>query len=217
LWVASLGAVAVLALGVTGTLSQFVASINNTNNNASTVGPEAFAFSESNVLAGVPQSPACATASAGQSVNCTTINKYGTSGTTAPPMAPGSSQSTTVQLKNEATGATGLSGNLTLTVSPCTQNVPVGDPNPSNGGTAAGDLCGTLNVAVTCSSPGTASVFTGTLTAFATGSPYSIATSLPPGDFTDCTFTTTLPATATAANLQGLSVSQPLTWTWTQV
>jgi hypothetical protein len=210
-----LGAVAVLALGVTGTFSQFVAAINNTNNNASTVGPEAFAFSEA-LVTGAGVQPVCQQASAGQSLDCTTINKFGSDGTTAPPMAPGSSQSTTVQLKNEATGVTGLSGNLTLEVSPCVPSVPPGDPNSSNGGVAAGDICGALTVAVTCAPPGTASVFSGTLTAFEAGSPYSIATSLAPGGTVDCTFTTTLPSTQTAANLQGLSVNQPLTWTFTQ-
>ena len=220
LWIASLGAVAVLALGVTGTLSQFTASITNTNNNASTAGPEAFGFSEALVVGGSPQTPVCAQASAGQAVNCTTINKYGTAGTTAPAMAPGSSQSTTVQLANTAI-TTGLSGDLALSVQPCTQSVPVGTANPSNGGTLAGDLCGAMTVTVSCSSAPAFTVGPATLTAFAAPTapatnPYSVATAIPPGGVVDCTFTTSLPTTATAANLQGLTVSQPLTWTWTQ-
>jgi hypothetical protein len=81
-------------------------------------------------------------------------------------------------------------------------------------------LCGTLTVNVTCAPPGTADPFpTGTLTAFATAGAapgLSIATSLPPGGSVDCTFVTTMPSNATAVDLQGISVTQPLTWTWTQ-
>jgi hypothetical protein len=217
LWMASLAAIAVLALGITGTLSQFTASITNTNNEVETAGPEAFGFSESLVVNGVRQTPECAVASAGGSVNCDTINKNGQLGAPATPLAPGGVRTTTVQLLNTATGPAGLSGDLTLSVQPCTQTPPVGTANDANNGVLAGDLCGATLITVTCAGAGQ-EFTTGpvSLTAFATGSPYTIATAVPPDGSVDCTFTTTLPATATAVNLQGITTSQPMTWTFTQ-
>jgi hypothetical protein len=215
LWSAGLCAAAILALGVNGTLSQFVASITNSNNNVQSGGPGSFGFSESLVVGGTPQTPACAQAGASQSLNCTTINKNGTDGAAATPIAPGQSRTTTVQLTNTATGTGALAGTLSLTVAPCTQNVPVGTTNPATGA-AAGDLCGAVQVTVSCSSTPAFSVGPVTLTSFAAGSPYAIMTAIPPGDSVDCTFTTTLPASQSAANLQALLTSQPMTWTWTQ-
>lgn len=216
LWMASLAAIAVLALGITGTLSQFTASITNSNNNVETVGPNAFGFSEALVLDGVPQTPECAVARAGQTATCSTINKNGQLGATATPIAPGQSRTTTVRLANIAE-AGGLSGNLTLSVQPCTQSPPVGTANPANGDIAAGDLCAATQVTVTCAGAGQ-EFTTGpvSLTTFATGSPYAIATAVPPTGFVDCTFTTTLPAGATAVNLEAITTSQPMTWTFTQ-
>lgn len=218
LWMASLAAIAVLALGITGTLSQFTASITNTNNEVETAGPEAFGFSESLVVNGTPQSPACAVASAGGSVNCDTINKNGAVGAPATPIAPGGVRATTVRLQNTASGPGALSGALTLAVAACTQTPPAGEPNPANGDIAAGDLCGATLVTLACAGAGQ-EFTTGpvSLTAFAAGSPYTIAATVPPDGFVDCTFTTTLPTTATAVNLEGIITSQPMTWTFTQV
>jgi hypothetical protein len=218
LWTTSLGAIAILALGIAGTLSQFTASITNTNNNVETAGPESFGFSESLIVDGQPQTPACATASAGDSVNCDTINKNGEVGDPATPLAPGQTRNTAVRLLNTAV-PTGLSGDLTLTVESCTQVPAVGTPNPANNDIAAGDLCGAAQVTVSCSTvPATTPFDVGpvSLTALASGSPYTVAAAIPPGGYADCTFTTTLPATATAVDLQGIVTSQPMTWTFTQ-
>jgi len=216
LWMASLAAIAVLALGITGTLSQFTASITNTNNEVETAGPEAFGFSESLVVDGAPQTPECAVASAGDSVNCDTINKNGAVGSPATPIAPGGVRATTVRLANTATGPSGLAGDLSLSVEPCTQDPQVGLANPANNDVAAGDLCAATQVTVACDSNPEFSVGPVSLTAFATGSPYTIAAAVSPDGFVNCTFTTTLPATATAVNLQGITTSQPMTWTFTQ-
>jgi hypothetical protein len=218
LWVASLAAIAVVALGITGTLSQFTASITNTNNEVETAGPDAFGFSESLLIDGQPQTPECAVASAGDSVNCDTINKNGNLGSPATPIAPGGVRSTGVRLQNTATGAAGLSGSLSLSVQPCIQSPPAGTANGANNGVLAGDLCGVTTVTLACTGGG--QEFTEgpvSLTAFATGSPYPIAAAVPPDGFVDCTFTTTLPATASAVNLQGITTDQPMTWTFTQV
>lgn len=218
LWTASLGSIAVLGLGITGTLSQFTASITNTNNNVETAGPESFGFSESLVVDGQPETPACATASAGDSVNCDTINKNGEVGAPATPIAPGQTRNTTVRLLNTAVPA-GLSGDLTLTVQTCTQAPPAGTANPANNGVLAGNLCGAARVTVSCATVPAATPFhvgPVSLTALAAGSPYTIAGAIPPGGYAECTFTTTLPATATAANLQGIETSQPMTWTFSQ-
>lgn len=218
LWIASLGAIAILALGITGTLSQFTASITNTNNNVETAGPESFGFSESLVVDGQPETPACATASAGDSVNCDTINKNGEIGDPATPISPGQTRNTTVRLLNTAV-PTGLAGDLILTVESCTQAPPAGTPNPANGDIPAGDLCGAAQVTVSCATVPAATPFDVgpvSLTALASGSPYTIAGAIPPGGYADCTFTTSLPAGATAVNLQGIETSQPMTWTFTQ-
>jgi hypothetical protein len=217
LWMASLAAIAVLALGITGTLSQFTASISNTQNRVETAGPSAFGFSESLVIDGVVQTPECAIARAGQTATCATINKNGALGAPATPIAPGGTRTTTVRLANIATGAGGLSGDLTLSVQPCTQTPPVGTPNEANNGIPAGDLCGATLVTLACAGAGQ-EFSTGpvSLTAFAAGGPYAIATAVPPDGFVDCTFTTTFPADATAVDLQGISTDQPMTWTFTQ-
>jgi len=221
LWLASLGSIGVLALGITGTLGQFVASITNTQNHVETGGADSFGFSEANVVGGIPDDPACASASAGQAVNCAQINKNGASGATATPMAPGDVRTTTVRLANTATGPGALDGSLTLTPAACSQNPPADPVGPP----IVGDLCGTATVAIACSGAGITpfDLTARTLTNFATGTPtppappYIVAAAVPPGGFVDCTFTTALSATATSPTLQGITTSQPMTWTFTQV
>ena len=225
LWLASLAGIALLVLGITGTLSQFVASIRNPQNQVETGGPESFGFSETLVINGTPQEPVCADASAGQSVDCEfpsgeTINKFGAAGEPATPIAPGQSRTTTVRLENTAI-PTGLPGQLTLLPEACTQT-PAADPT---GPPVVGDLCGTVTVAISCAgSPGSGlapfDLGPVTLTAFATGAPatgYVIASPVAPGAFVDCTFTTSLASTATDVSLQGILTDQPMTWTFTQV
>jgi len=219
LWLASLGAIGVMVLGITGTLSQYVASITNSENHVETGGADTFGFSESNVIGGVPVDPACAEAGAGQALTCSTVNKNGQTGASATPIAPGQSRTTTVRLENTASPG-GLSGTLTLTPEPCTQVLaadPVGPP-------IVGDLCDTVTITITCGGPVPFDLTTRTLTDFyenptgtPAGLPYVIATAAPPGSFTDCTFTTSMPASASDPSLQGITTSQPMTWTFTQV
>jgi hypothetical protein len=215
-WISSLGAIGILALGITGTLSQFSASITNVNNEVETAGPESFGFSESLVIDGQPQEPPCATAGAGDNVNCEDINKNGEDGEPATPIAPGGQRNTTVRLQNTAV-PTGLAGDLTLSVEPCTQVPPVGTPNEANNDIPAGNVCNTVTVEVSCAGSGqNFDVGPLTLTAFAAGSPYLVGEAIPPGGYMDCTFTTTMPAGATAPNLQGITTDQDITWTFTQ-
>jgi hypothetical protein len=220
LWLSGVGAIGVMALGISGTLAQFTASITNTENHVETGGADSFGFSESNVVGGVPEDPACAQASAGASVNCSEINKNGQTGATAAPMAPGDVVNTTVRMENTATGPGALSGTLTLAPAACSQAPPVDPVGPP----VVGDLCGTVTVAVACAGVGVPAfdLTARTLTNFNTGTPtppappYVVGV-LAPGQFVDCTFTTALPATATDPSLQGIITSQPMTWTFTQV
>src|SRR3954454_17579743 len=196
LWFAGLAGIAVLALGITGTLAAFTSSITNSANNVQTVADGDFGFSESNVDGVGAVAPACAEASAGDALTCATVNKNGATGAAATPMAPGDIRTTTVRMANTATAPNGLDGQLTLTPAPCTQAPPVGAGPP-----VVSDLCGVVTVAVACAGPAPVLPFTlaaTTLTAFNTGAvpPYLIAT-LAPGEYTDCTFTTTLPSTVT--------------------
>jgi len=212
LWGASLLAAAVLALGVNGTLSQFVAQITNDQNHVSTT---SFAFSESLVdpETGAPVAPPCQTAGAGESLLCSQINKYGEGGAAATPMAPGDMRSTVVQLKNESQLPAGLAGNLTLDVGTCTN---IEDPASA---TPPGDLCGTLTVTLTCPTLA-APIGPETMTAFTALSPIEIATNVAPQDTVNCTFTVNFPPQAGGTfppALQNVEVSQDLTWTFTSV
>jgi hypothetical protein len=214
LWAASLGAMAILSLGITGTLSQFTASITNPTNQVATAAATAFGFSEAVFVGGVLQ-PVCADASAGDALTCPAVNKYGTDGGAATPIAPDGTRVTTVQLANTGVDPGALSGILTLSAGACTQ-LPAADPV---GPPIVGDLCGAATVAIACTTTGTIGavpVAATTLTAFATATtptPYTVAT-LAPGDTVDCTFTTTQPVAA--PGLQGITATQPMTWTFTQ-
>jgi hypothetical protein len=208
-----------LALGVTGTLSQFVGTITNNNNSATTGGVNTFQFSEARVdtSTGAVDTP-CAVSSAGSAVNCTTVNKYGENGlVSSPALGSNESNTTEVQLQNPASPPAGQTGALTLAVPACAQS-----PLPGAGPPAVGDLCGAtpgLTVAVACSSPTGQTPFdfpAGTLDAFAAGSPYTIAT-LAPGVSVNCTFTITSPNLTAITDLQDITATQPLTWTFTQV
>lgn len=223
LWTTCLGSVGVLTLGVTGTFSQFTAAINNPDNQVTTGGSDVLVLSESLVDANGVAQPACATASAGQSVDCPDINKNGEVGAPAEALLPGQTRTTHVVLRNESVSAAqgGLSGVLSLTVNGCTQEPAVSDPE-------VGDVCGTIQVELECVDADGNPAFgptTSSLADLAAGSPYlingSAAAVLPPvvDDLhgqVDCTFTTTWPEDAQAPNLLGVTTSQPMTWTLTQ-
>jgi hypothetical protein len=207
LWVASMSGAAVLALGVTGTLSAFVAQITNSTNQVETAGPNTFGLSEA-LVTGAGVQPVCQTAGPGENLTCASINKYGTNGAAASgtPMEPGGSQSTTVQLQNTASATPpGRPGTLTLNASPCTQL-------PAANGTTVADVCATITVTVNCTvtdPSGTASDGPVNLTAFNTGGTFSIGT-VNPQATVNCIFTTALPAGATGTTFQGVTVTQPL-------
>lgn len=216
LWTASAVAAAVLALGVNGTLSQFEASITNTNNQVQTAGPNAFGFSESLVQNGQP-TQICASASAGQNVNCPasagafSINKYGNDGGAPQPIAPGAVLHTTVRLTNTVATTTpgGLSGNLALMAGTCTNA-----ENPPSSATP-GDLCSDVTVQIECDSVPAFTLGPISLTDLS-GNTYPIATDIAPQAFVNCTFITRFPSTDTETTLQDVISTQPLTWTWTQ-
>jgi len=205
LWLASLSAIAVLALGVTGTLSQIVASITNSNNSVQTAGPSSFGLSEAlgpNGTGGV-----CATASGGSTATCSTINKFGVNGAAGVPLVSGGgSNTTTVTLANTAsTTPPGVTGTLTVTGGTCS-SAPV--PGSADG---TADLCGIMNVVINCTGASTNPVFSGNLNAFTAASPITITT-LAPAASTDCTFTTSLPAGNETPAQQDVVVSQPITF-----
>jgi len=189
------GAVAslVLALGVSPTVSAFIASIQNSTN---TTGTGYLSMQE------VSGANTCNSTDGGSistnSATCATINKYGG---TAAPLVPGGTQTTTVTVKN--TGNVTANA-FTLTPSACTQS-NLGTPN----GTAT-DLCSQITLNITS---GATTVYNGTLTAFS--APVNLVTVLGSTVAANATvsfsFQVTL-ASGAGNTYQGLQVSQPLTW-----
>src|SRR5262245_32851638 len=218
LWLSSLGAIALLALGITGTLGQFVARITNTNNEVETAGPESFGFEETNVVDGTPDDEPCAVAPAGGVALCSEINKFGQMGGVATPISPGESRTTEVRLRNTAsTDPLGLSGDLTLVPSACSQQPPV----DLSGEPPVGDLCAVITVTINCDSPSGVPFALGpvTLDTFFTGAPadgYVIELALPPGDEVNCTFLTEFPFPNADPSLQGITADQVMQWVFTQ-
>jgi hypothetical protein len=197
---AGLVGAALLTASTTGTLSGFVASIQNSTNTAAT---GTLVMQEQNAGATVT----CLSTDGGSvstnTATCSTINKFGGSTT----MVPGGSTATTVTIKNAGTASAS-----TFTLAPtgvCTQ---------SNNGTTNGSsttLCSTMTIAVS----GGTTVASQTLDAFyaayktgGTSGPISLGT-VAPGATVSFTFTVSLPAGATNTS-QGLAASMPLTWTF---
>jgi len=199
-WLASIGAAVLLALGISGTLSSWTDAI--ITNNSNTVGAAgAVALSESS---GGTTCVDTATTS-DNTATCSTINKYG--GNAA--MQPGDTSTVDVTFTDTG-GADGAS--FGYAPGTCTST-------PGPGGV---NLCtdGDLTVAVACSTGATYSAANavaalaqgpaapGSLTAVTdTGSP-----ALAAGDAITCEFTTTLSAAAKASDA-GSSISQPIVWT----
>ena len=188
----------VLAGSLGASLSGFTSTITNATNTASSA---ALAVSET--------SGAATCLSYDSTANCTTINKYGGTGT---PLAPGSSNTTTVTFNN--TGSVAV-GSATLAPGTCvaTTTGATGSTTPTTPNTTAGNLCSVLQVAVFkgATAAGTP-YYTGSLAAFtatAAVEPIAVAANQP------YTFRVTLPASATTV-IQGQQVSQPLTWTFNQ-
>ncbi|HWU23764.1 MAG TPA: hypothetical protein VN088_19655 [Nocardioides sp.] len=209
-----LGACAVAAvlmtLSVNGTLSDWATAVltNNTNTVATAsavilqeVGPDG--------TAGHVSQTCRSSDAATNSATCTTINKYG--GTTSP-LSPSSSQQTDVVFTNlGAANAT----SFVLAPGTCSSTPSTGTPTPNN-------LCTTdLTVAVSCSNGGTyAGGSAWTDLVYAPGAVNSMGTlthaaGLASGASATCRITVALPANASVLD-QGLTLSQPLSWTLTR-
>lgn len=198
-------AVAVLALGTSGTLSSWTSAIigNDTNTAATATAV---------VLKEASGSTTCISSStAANSSTCSTINKYGGTGT---PMLPGGSQSVDVTFSN--TGGANASS-FVLAPGACTQTPTAGTGTPT-----AANLCtnGDLTVAVSCSPGATyasASAWTDLIYAAAAPPTATKTHTASAGDLNvssswTCRFTVALSSSAAVAD-QGIMVSQPLTWT----
>jgi len=195
-WLGSLTALVVLALGVNGTLSSWTTAIITNSNNTAGAASSTVVLQETGPD-GTGGTATCTTsAAANNTATCATINKYG--GNTA--LVPGGSSSVSVTFTN--TGSTTAS-TFTLTPMAC-----------ANGGTPVGSLCanGDLTVAISCPGASTPLNLPGlSPTALTSGGPYQLG-SLAAGASVTCTFTTTLLSTAPASDA-GAGISQPLQWT----
>lgn len=203
--VAGLVSAIVLTLGVSGTLASWTSAViaNDTNS---------VATSSAVILREVGPGPTTCLSSSGtaNSYTCSTINKYGG---TASPLAPGGSQSTDVVFTNVGSAA---ASSFVLGTGSCSQNPTAGSGTP-----AAADVCtsGDLTVAVSCSD---GSSYAGGSAwvdlVHAASAPGSIpatlthTATLAAGASFTCRFTVALSAAASVL-AQGITVSQPLTWT----
>lgn len=189
-----LGAV-LLSVSMSGTLSGFVASITNSSNTAAS---GALVMQEQNAAG----TTSCSSTDGGtvstNASTCSTINKYGGSTT----MIPGQTVTTAIKINNTGTVA---ANTFTLTGGACTQGT-----NGTLNGTAT-DLCSQMTVVITNTTT-SANVFTGTLAAFAAKGAISLPTAAS-GSSTGFSIAVTLPSSA-GNTYQGLSASQPMTWTF---
>lgn len=202
LWVAGAVAATILSLGASGTLASWTAAIvsNNTNTVATT---QAVILKEALGATTCYSSDAPTT----NSSTCSTINKYGG---TAVPLAPGGSQTVDVTFTDAGSSS---ASSFVLTPGTCTSTPSTGTPTPTNLCTASGEL----SVSVNCSN-GTSYVSGSKWSDLTyTGAPGSMGTlthtaSLAAGANWTCEFVASLSATASVLD-QGITVSQPLTWT----
>lgn len=203
--VAGFVSAAVLALGVSGTLASWTSAViaNDTNT---------VATASAVILREVGPGPATCLSSSGaaNSYTCSTINKYGGTGS---PLAPGGSQSTDVVFTNVGSAS---ASTFVLATGACSQTPTAGSGTPP-----AANVCtsGDLTVAISCSDGATYSG--GSAWAdlvYAAGAPGSIpatlthTASLAAGASFTCRFTVALSVSASVL-AQGITASQPLTWT----
>ena len=187
-----------LAASMTGTLSAFTASINNTVN---TTAAGTLSMQEQNGAGTTTCNSTDAGTISTNAATCATINKYGGSTT----MVPGTPTTTNITIKNTGTIA---ASTFTLTPAACTQFTN-GTPN----GTAT-DFCAQLTVVI---KSGATTIYSGTAAALGTGGVLTLPAGVAPvapGATVPFTFTTTLAAGA-GNTYQGLGASQGLTWTFT--
>lgn len=215
LWASGAAAALMLVLGVDGTLSSWTSAvIANSTNTAATA--TAVILQETGPAS--QGSPVCYSSDGAQttvnSSTCTTVNTYGG---TAAPLTPGGSLTVDVVFKNVG-GANASS--FQLAPGTCTQTPVAGTGTPT-----AANVCtnGDLTVAVSCS-PGTtySSASAWPDLAYAAGAPSTTTKAhaasggdLNAGATWTCRATVALLAAAAVTD-QGVTVSQPLTWTLAQ-
>lgn len=210
LWASGAAAATVLVLGVNGTLSSWTSAV--ITNDTNTVATAAAVILSETSGANTCYSSDTATTN---SYTCTTINKYGG---TAAPLSPGGSKTTDVTFKN-----VGNANAASFAVAPgaCTQTPTAGSQTPP-----VANLCtsGDLTVAASCSPGATYSAVTKWLDLeYAAAKPPTasdeharLVDDLDAGKSWTCRFTVALKSDASVL-AQGVTVSQPLTWTLTQV
>lgn len=196
--VAGLAGTLVIALSLGASLSGFIATITNTNNTAASA-----------TLAIQETSGASTCNSYDSTTTCSTINKYGG---TASPMAPGGSQTVTVNFANNGT-LNSTAGTVVPGTCVATSTGATGGQAPTSPNTSAGNLCSVMTITVYKAATATGSpIYSGSAAAFTS----SIALgSLAAGANQSYTFVASLPSTATTA-VQGQQISQQLTWNFNQ-
>lgn len=188
---ATLGAGALALSLVTGSLGAYTASITNDNN---TAGAGGLTMQETGPGADGKNVTCSSTSDASNAVNCSTINKFGGKTT----MAPGDVSTVDITLTN--TGSIAAKA-ATLTPGACTQTPAVAQ--------GKGDLCGLMQIVIT--QDGT-QLYSGTAKDLA-AKPLSLKAPAA-GASTPYKVTTTLPTSADNT-YAGITISQPLTWTFT--
>jgi hypothetical protein len=202
-WLASAVAALVVALGVSGTLSGFTASIQNTTNTAAT---GTLLMTETGVTNATGSCYSNGTVNGAPDSNagtCATINKFGGSTTMAPGVA---GPAVTVSLTDNGTinaAAFSLTPGAT-----CAQST-----NGAVNGSAT-DLCTKLNVTISNGTGTSGDLYTGTLAGLAGHAAFTL-TALNAGSSASFTFQVTL-ASGAGNSYQGLKASLPLTWAFTQ-
>jgi hypothetical protein len=199
-----IGAV-VLALAMTNTLSAFVATITNSQNTAATgtVVLQESGTSGTTVCNSTDSTGGIST----NSSTCTSFNKYGGSTTLVPSNATGTTNNsvTTVNFKNTGTAA---ATSFTMAFGPCTQS----NNGTTNNGSAT-DYCSKLHVKVTSGATVVqADTVASTLANTTVNLPSTLVPAVASGSTIPFTFTVYLDSSA-GNTYQGLSGSQPITWT----
>lgn len=192
-----------LAFSLTPTFSDLTAAITNDSN---TVGTGTLVMQESGP--GSTGTTVTCTSGATGASTCSTINKFGGDNPTTSgfmTLKPGGSTVTTVKIKNIGS------------VSASTFTVAGGAITKSNNGSvngsaSASQLGAAFKVKIVA---GTTTVFDDTANAFAAtaATPLTIAGTVAPNAEITFTITTTL-LTSADASTQGLSITQPIVWTF---
>lgn len=202
----ALGSLA-LALSMTGTLSAFTASIQNSTNTAAT----GYLAMKETLLdsSGAATSTTCSSndgtsaSVASNSATCSSINKYG--GTSVGLVPGGATQTTKISIAN--------TGNVPATAFSLTPGTCSATAQSINGGATTSAVCGKVKVTITS---GPTTIWTG----FASAMPASIdvlaklgTSSVGAGSSVPITFAVQLDSTADNT-FSGFTISQPLTWTF---